>query len=291
MDNLKYLSYSRISTYSDCSLKYYFGYIKKLPRGSGTALEFGSAIHEALDKFHSEIKGKVNPGKNFLINAFEASWEDKVMFSPAEITEAEVKTNIALGITLLNNYYNMNNGTEWFHQPIATEIAYKVPVIDPYTKKQLTVGNINTDTGEVVETPMEFYVIIDLMQIYNGDLLIIDHKTSSRKYSDHKINTDIQLTIYQYAIEYLLHNNLIKIDKEYKDIKVCFNVFHKVKAAYVKPYITTRNEEDVRRALIIAKHALQGISDEVFVPNFGSMWCGNCDYKDACQTWGKFTDE
>ena len=290
MDILKYLSYSRISTYSDCSLKYYFSYIKKLPRTSSAALEFGSALHESLDKFHSNIKGDNVPEVDFLITAFEEAWEDKSMFSEANITPDEVTDNRNMGITLLKNYYSMNKGTEWFTEPVATEMAYKVPVLDPYTHKQLIYEGVDKTTGELTEVPVEFYVIIDLIHIFNGSLMITDHKTSSRKYSDHKITTDLQLTIYQYAIEYLLNEGLIQIDRDYEDIKVCFNVFHKVKAAYVKPYITTRTEEDIRRALIVAKHALQGINNEVFVPNFGSMWCGNCEYKEACQAWGKYEE-
>ena len=51
-----HLSASSIGTYVDCSLQYYFSYVKRLPMEFvSDGLEFGSAIHLTLADFYRAV--------------------------------------------------------------------------------------------------------------------------------------------------------------------------------------------------------------------------------------------
>ena len=47
-----YLSYTKLRTFSDCKLKYRYGYIERLPRPPITSLTFQKRIHAALRQYH-----------------------------------------------------------------------------------------------------------------------------------------------------------------------------------------------------------------------------------------------
>ena len=52
---MEYLSSSRINLYLNCSLKYKFNYVDKLPKPfKSSALVFGSAIHSAISWLHKQ---------------------------------------------------------------------------------------------------------------------------------------------------------------------------------------------------------------------------------------------
>lgn len=281
------LSFSKMSTYGECSLKYYFQYIEKLKlRKPSTATDFGSVIHKGLEVFHGQITKKTVPGLEVLLKTFSDEWENKVMFSEADITPEDSTKYAEMGKELLTIYYNDRVGTEWFVPPVSVEKGYTVPLVDFATGELISVPVLDPKTGIFNMIDIDLYAIIDMLLIYKNKLLVIDHKTSGRKYSDYKIQTSLQLTIYQYVIEYLIRNELIDVPKDI-EINVCFNVFHKVKKPYVIAHMATRTPDDIRRALTVAKKMVEGVIKGVFVPNDGNMWCESCDYKEPCMNWGK----
>ncbi len=73
-----YLSYSRISLYQSCPLRYYFKYVAGLPeRTVSTSLIFGSAVHRAA-QFHFEelLAGNEPPCLDALIAEYDRHWQE-----------------------------------------------------------------------------------------------------------------------------------------------------------------------------------------------------------------------
>ena len=58
-----YISWSSISTFRSCPLKYWFRYVAGLPEESvSSALVFGTGIHAAIeDLYRAELAGEANP--------------------------------------------------------------------------------------------------------------------------------------------------------------------------------------------------------------------------------------
>src|SRR5829696_3668457 len=86
----RYLSWSAISAFRTCPLKYYFRYVAQLPEEAVSAsLIFGSAIHRAVEHhFQQLLCGAPPPSLEDLLNVYQARWNDpdseEVCFAPTE---------------------------------------------------------------------------------------------------------------------------------------------------------------------------------------------------------------
>jgi len=107
-DNPKLLSASALNTYLDCSLKFYFQYLAKLPEAEELETELesrqiGNILHELMERFYKNI---IDSKKSALINSADilnnlhltASLLEKVLQSQFESKDAK---NMEEGINLL----------------------------------------------------------------------------------------------------------------------------------------------------------------------------------------------
>ena len=104
-----HLSASSISTYVDCSLQYYFSYIKRLPMEFvSDALEFGSAIHLTLADFY---RAKMTGDRLLLKDVHESyrqHWTNRVK-DRSDIKYADQKdfqSYLIEGVDLLTAWFN-----------------------------------------------------------------------------------------------------------------------------------------------------------------------------------------
>src|SRR5712672_2664066 len=75
-----HLSYSAVSTFQGCPLRFYFRYVLGLPeRTISSSLVFGSAMHRAV-QFHFEqlLVGKSAPDLDMLLDVYQDYWESSV---------------------------------------------------------------------------------------------------------------------------------------------------------------------------------------------------------------------
>src|SRR2546421_13023295 len=73
-----YISFTALSTFQACPLRYYFKYVRGLPAETISAsLVFGSAMHRAV-QFHFEelLTGSDGPGLDTLLDVFQAAWKE-----------------------------------------------------------------------------------------------------------------------------------------------------------------------------------------------------------------------
>jgi len=85
-----YISFSALSTYRQCPLRYYFRYIEDLPEAKVSAsLVFGGAIHSVAEFHFNEIMaGGPAPDMDTLFDVYQESWNarplDMVHFGKTE---------------------------------------------------------------------------------------------------------------------------------------------------------------------------------------------------------------
>ena len=72
-----YLSYSAVSTYQRCPLKYFFQYVADLPfEHVASSLVFGGAIHTAIEiHFRALPAGDTPPELPDLLEVYDAAWK------------------------------------------------------------------------------------------------------------------------------------------------------------------------------------------------------------------------
>jgi DNA helicase-2/ATP-dependent DNA helicase PcrA len=96
------MSYTNLSKYLRCPLAFYYECVLKVPFLKGDALSFGSAVHNALERYFKEMTaaGKVFPPKEDLIRYFEQS----LYFEAEGLTKSEYERRLEQGRTVLSEY-------------------------------------------------------------------------------------------------------------------------------------------------------------------------------------------
>lgn len=261
-----HISHSQIFTYLNCSLKYQFRYVLKLPpERISLALPFGSEIHKAIEYYYRN-----------LIEDREASLKQlQGIFSDHLGHELNEKSNmvvykkdapdrdsaIALGCAML----------ESFHKNVDLKgcriIAVELPLA------------ATLYTAEGTPTDIDLIGIIDLLiEDQNGSLVVVDHKTAARAKTQPDVDADLQMTAYSYL---LAANRYIFPTAS---VQCRFDVLRKLKSPKLEHYHTKRGADDRRRLARIATGVLAGIEAGVFIPS-RSWMCADCEYAIACTGW------
>lgn len=112
------LSVTALSNYLDCPLRFYFQNLVMVPAGKSETMEFGSAVHFALNQFFVKMQNdeqKNFPSKEILVEDFKT-----YMFRHREsFTKEEFKRRMEYGEKILPEYYDY--GVERWNKIVATE--------------------------------------------------------------------------------------------------------------------------------------------------------------------------
>ena len=177
----KTFSYSQLSSFKNCPQQYKIIYLDGVRKSSESIEAFmGKRVHEVLEWLYSE-ENRVKPYITFdgLCQTFDNLWVDHWH---KEIHIADTRKNsdfyYSIGKRCLSNYYSRYGPT--FDQRVEdTEVDLK-----------FTIGEHN------------FRGIIDrLDQPEPGKWIVHDYKTSKRPKTERQAMNDIQLALYQIAVE------------------------------------------------------------------------------------------
>jgi|SRR6056297_1038195 len=118
MNKMK-MSFSKITTFEQCPLKFKFQYINRFPTKTSPALLLGQTIHSTLEKFFDFSSEKRN--LKLLKNLFRREWKiernklrDEGDFEMDKVTEIEHGKR---GLMMLENFF----GSELMSEPVQRE--------------------------------------------------------------------------------------------------------------------------------------------------------------------------
>ena len=253
---LLHLSASSIGTYINCSLKYKLIKIDKLaPDFVSDSLVYGSAIHVMLEIFHrARMHNEIIPLSKWL-EMFEVHWYETLVSTP-EIkysNGAYAGSLLDEGKSLLTIYYDRFPRE---YKVIAVEKGFNI---------------------SIEGLPRVIIGAIDLVEEdESGTIIITDHKTSGRAFSNDEVNRNMQLTLYQMAMkeQYPDRDFMLKLD-----------ALIKTKTPKFEQFYTFRDELAEQRLKRKILAVWNGIEKEVFIPNEESWFCKGCEYKSHCNDW------
>ena len=253
-------SFSAINQFLNiCSLQFAFDRIYRLPKTfTPISLSFGSAFHRAMEWVALTRKDGHQPKEAEARDLFRDLWarqvqEDTTIRFDEEITEDTCSTQ---GADLVAAYLQAVDPDE---QVISVNEAFAVPMIDAH--------------GRVLEKPLVGE--LDCRVRKNGATVIVDWKTSARRWPKDQADKSLQPTVYAYA-ERQLHN---------EDVAVRFDVVVKNKAPVVEQHVTRRRQDQFNRMVELVKRIEGMIAAEHWLPNEQGFYCGGCPHQQACRSW------
>src|SRR4030042_4318809 len=179
-----HISYTQLNTYLKCPQKYEFQYVRGLPwEFMPEYFPFGRAIHEAAKLFYKTLKetGQRMPLTD-LTQHFKATWDREPQGNNIRHKENQNRdTSRQKGTQLVKAFYE-NVAPQ---RIIGVEVPFSVDLV-------------LEETGEVL--PCKLSGIFDLIESDEEDtLVIVELKTSSKRFTDDQIDLDLQGTLYSYS--------------------------------------------------------------------------------------------
>jgi len=168
---LKPLSYTQLSLYQTCPLRYKLQYIDGLKPKDKWYFSFGTTLHRCAEHFF-RVKVPPPPSLDELLDFYESSW----LSEGYESAEEEARYR-AYGREILTEFWQIHSSS--FRVPLAVERMFYIDIEGVKLR-----GYIDR---------------VDKLE--SGGLAIIDYKTSQELFTREDLAKDLQLTLYQLAVE------------------------------------------------------------------------------------------
>lgn len=238
-----------------CSLQWMFDKIQKLPRPfTPVSLIMGSAYHRAMEFIAMHrLEGKLPEAKETR-DLFHDIWErEQKEGPPMEQTEEPSEKLGEQGAGLVAAYLQ--------------QIDPRERVVDINQTFAVPVGNSERPLIGEIDCVIEGA---------DDQTVLVDWKTSGRRWPKDQADKSLQPTAYLYAYG--------QLKPECTD-KFRFDIAIKNKVPVVELNHTTRTHDDFLRLEKLVEKADQIVQHELFYPCDQSFACAGCQYAEPCKAW------
>jgi CRISPR/Cas system-associated exonuclease Cas4 (RecB family) len=252
-----YLSYSRISLYQSCPLRYFFKYVAGLPeRTVSASLVFGSAVHRAA-QFHFEelLAGNEPPCLDALIAEYDRHWQE---VNPQLVQFGKDDDIESLGGLVSRMLAAFQAST------VAKPVGQIIGI-----EEQLR--------GKVIDGCPDLLGRLDLLVETDDALVVTDLKTSRSRWSSEQVDDQ--------SAQLLLYSQLVSRLAPGKRLRLQFAVITKTKEPAVDVHEVVYDQRRVERTKRVVEHVWRAIEGEHFYPAPSPLQCPSCAFRDACRAW------
>ena len=257
-DGLLAFSYSKMSLYEECPLKYKFKYIDKLKEKPKYYFAFGSSIHSALEFLYA-VKAPPFPRLEEVHDFFRRDWASKSWLEKGYATPERSDADLEKGLRMLTAYYEHNR--ERFAPPFLVEYSTDVAV-----------------DGLLVR------IIADKIEYSGGGRVLV---------TDYKTGKDVR----REPAQLYMYQKIAELDPRLKE-KIAEQYGQRVSEVRIDRmlyyHVPTNKEYFFERA---ADKEIGGFWERVlgvaesvrslkFEPTPGERQCGWCDFKEFCPVMG-----
>jgi CRISPR/Cas system-associated exonuclease Cas4 (RecB family) len=220
---------------------------------------FGRSIHEAVTAFYRTLKETDQRiSLDDLINHFRESW-DRESQGKIRFKENHGRDSLrAKGVQMLEVFYENIRP----QRILGVEVPFSVDLL-------------SEETGEVL--PYELTGIFDLVESdEEGNQIMVELKTGSKRFTDDQIDLDLQGTLYAYAL------SQIGFCTRGSDTLVRYDLLLKSKKPALESYFAVRGNAHYVWAFQLVRKVARAIDLEVFYPVPGWQ-CKDCPFGRACK--------
>jgi CRISPR/Cas system-associated exonuclease Cas4 (RecB family) len=253
-----YTSWSAISCYCACPLRYAFRYVENLPEPTvSAALAFGGAFHRACEHHYRELlEGRPAPVLDALMTAYNDAWTEHDGKAIQYGKDDDRGTLDDLAGRMLAAFQNSKVAN-----PPGTIIGIEEEL-----------------TGELVPGVPDLLARVDLLVDDGDGLVITDLKTARSRWSAEQVRES--------AGQLLLYHELAKPMADGRPIRLQFAVATKLKNPDVHLYQVDADPQQIDRMKRIVERVWEGIEKRIFYPSPSAMQCPSCPFREQCRDWG-----
>lgn len=252
-----YLSYSAITTYQGCPLRYYFKYVAGLPEKTvSSSLVFGSAVHRAVEHHFNELMaGNEPPTLDALVGEYDRHWLD---------------------VDLQAVQFGKDDDRESLGR-LATKMfaAFQTSSLGAPTGR--IIGVEEELRGNVVGGCPDILGRLDLIVETADELLVTDLKTSRSRWSREQAD--------EAAGQLLLYHELVRGFAPRKRVRLQFAVLTKSKEPVLHLHEVPATHRQIDRIKLIVERVWRAIQNGAFFPAPSAMNCNGCPFREPCRTW------
>lgn len=252
-----YLSYSAVTTYQNCPLRYYFRYIAGLPeRTVSSSLVFGSAVHQAAEHHFNELMaGNDAPSAEALLGEYDAAWNE---YDPATVR------------------YGKEEGRDDL-LPLAQRVLAAFQTSALAKPEGMILGVEEELRSSIIPGVPDLLGRIDLLVETKDELSVTDLKTSRSRWSQEQVEES--------AGQLLLYHELAKSFAPRKRLRLQFAVISKTKIPAVDLHEVPTDVKQIDRTKRIVERVWKAIDAQVFYPARSTMNCTGCSFREPCRRW------
>lgn len=237
--SLQDFSYSRISCFNDCQLKYFYSYIIKVPQDFGHPAKLGNIIHEALEL---TLENELSVDKFELLSAYQ---DARLRLDPAEeIPQAMIDEG----------------------QRMLIEFA------DRLNAQPIKISTDHEDYDFEKEKPFSFVSgrgringFIDYVSVREDRVFVRDYKSGKNEVPQKHVHSNLQLGVYSLFMKYLHPDKPIQAELYY------------LKSDHKKSHLFTDDDLDLIETELNSKINII-LSTEDFKPTIETWRCEWCSY-------------
>jgi CRISPR/Cas system-associated exonuclease Cas4 (RecB family) len=255
-----FTSFSQLKTFLACPRRFEFKHVRGLtPEFIPVVLVFGIAWHSALARyFGGLLNGGAAPSREVLEQTFSDSLQQQFEGKVPVRTEDDEEPGqlIDLGTKMLGAFHAYASRQQFTVE--AVEVPFTAELFDP-------------ETGEVLDEHL--VGIFDLVLREGERRVIVEHKSSGKKYSQDQLDFDPQLSCYAFAARQL----------GWEKTGLRFLVTTKTKSPAVQTEDVVRGPLSENDFLRTVGGVLKAIDAGVSYPVRGWQ-CRGCPYRVPCET-------
>lgn len=253
-----HISYSSLSTYQTCPLRYFFRYVADVPEEIVAAsLAFGSAFHAGLEfHFRALLAGDEAPRLDTLLDVFQDAWQSNTEGRTVQFARTDDVNTIG---QLADRMFRAFQDSD-LANPAGTIIGVEEVLC-----------------GELVAGLPDLLARVDLIVETADALEVTDFKTSRSAWSsDHVEDAGDQL---------LLYSELAKTLSDGRPLRLGFGIVTKTKTPQVELHPIPVDAHQVERTRRIVAQVWHAIQAGHIYPNPSPLNCATCPYRTACRAW------
>jgi len=224
------------------------------------ALPFGAAFHRTVEFFWLRRTNGQDATADELATLFARMWQREVSDRPTiQFQKDDFDTLSVQGQAMMRAY---REGIGELGEIVGINVPFSIPLVD--------------GQGVPLDRPIIGEFDLLLAGAY-GQIIVVDLKTAGQRYSENKIASDLQPTVYLQAARQMFPRSAVTFR---------WDVVLKLKKPELVSYPAERTEQDFMRLGDLARTMEHAIDSGVFIPNEGGFYCSGCGFQSLCSQPG-----